>query len=34
MADESCDFICIDVPRAESIRESLIMEENAREPAN
>jgi ArsR family transcriptional regulator, lead/cadmium/zinc/bismuth-responsive transcriptional repressor len=34
MSDERCDLICIDAPRAESIRESLIVEESAREAAD
>ncbi len=34
MTDERCDLICIDAPRAESIRESLILEESAREAAD
>ncbi len=34
MSDERCDLICIDAPRAESIRESLILEESAREAAD
>ena len=29
MIDDCCDLICIDAPRAESIRESLIVEESA-----
>ena len=29
MTDERCDLICIDAPRAESIRESLFVEESA-----
>jgi len=33
MSDERCDLICIDAPRAEAIRESLILEESAREAA-
>ena len=34
MSDERCDLICIDAPRAESIRESLILEESAREASD
>ena len=34
MTDERCDLICIDAPRAESIRGSLILEESAREAAD
>lgn len=33
MSAERCELICIDAPRAESIRESLILEESAREAA-
>ena len=34
MADDRCDLICIDAPRAEAIREGLLAEENAREAAD
>jgi DNA-binding transcriptional ArsR family regulator len=34
MADERCDLICIDAPRAEAIRETLLVEEHAREAAD
>jgi len=34
MADERCDLICIDAPRAEAIRETLLVEERAREAAD
>ena len=33
MADERCDLVCIDAPRAESIRENLLVEEAAQEAA-
>ncbi len=33
MADERCDLICIDAPRAEEIRGRLLLEESAREAA-
>lgn len=34
MADDRCDLICIDAPRAEAIREGLLAEEGAREAAD
>jgi DNA-binding transcriptional ArsR family regulator len=34
MADERCDLICIDAPRAEAIRETLLVGERAREAAD
>jgi DNA-binding transcriptional ArsR family regulator len=34
MSDERCDLICIDAPRAESIREKLLVEETAQEAAD
>jgi ArsR family transcriptional regulator, lead/cadmium/zinc/bismuth-responsive transcriptional repressor len=34
MADERCDLICIDAPRAEAIREKLMAEEGAQEAAD
>ena len=34
MTDERCDLICIDAPRAEAIRETLIAEESAAEAAD
>lgn len=34
MADERCDLICIDAPKAESIRERLLVEEVAQESAD
>jgi DNA-binding transcriptional ArsR family regulator len=34
MADERCDLICIDAPRAETIRETLLGGERAREAAD
>ena len=34
MVDERCDLICIDAPRAEAIRETLLVEERAREAAD
>ena len=34
MADERCDLICIDAPRAEAIRETLLVGERALEAAD
>ena len=34
MADERCDLICIDAPKAEEIREKLLVEEAAQEAAD
>ncbi len=34
MADERCDLVCIDAPRAESIRSKLLAEEAAQEAAD
>jgi len=34
MSDERCDLICIDAPRAEAIREKLLVEEIAQEAAD
>ena len=34
MTDERCDLICIDAPRAEAIREKLLVEEIAQEAAD
>ena len=34
MTDERCDLICIDAPRADAIREKLLVEEAAREAAD
>ena len=34
MTDERCDLVCIDAPRAEAIRETLIAEESAAEAAD
>jgi ArsR family transcriptional regulator, lead/cadmium/zinc/bismuth-responsive transcriptional repressor len=34
MADERCDLICIDAPRAEAIREKMLVEEIAQEAAD
>jgi ArsR family transcriptional regulator, lead/cadmium/zinc/bismuth-responsive transcriptional repressor len=34
MADERCDLICIDAPKAQSIRERLLVEESAQEAAD
>jgi DNA-binding transcriptional ArsR family regulator len=34
MADDRCDLICLDAPRAEAIRERLLVEETAREAAD
>ncbi len=34
MADERCDLICIDAPRAEAIRETLLAEETAQAAAD
>jgi len=34
MTNERCDLICIDAPRAESIREKLLVEEAAQEAAD
>jgi ArsR family transcriptional regulator, lead/cadmium/zinc/bismuth-responsive transcriptional repressor len=34
MADERCDLICIDAPKAEAIREKLLIEEAAQEAAD
>lgn len=34
MADERCDLICIDAPRAEAIRETLLVEEAAQQAAD
>lgn len=34
MADERCDLICIDAPRAEAIRETLLADEIAQEAAD
>ncbi|MGH3146028.1 MAG: ArsR/SmtB family transcription factor [Rubrobacter sp.] len=34
MTDERCDLVCIDAPRAEEIRERLLVEETAREAAD
>jgi ArsR family transcriptional regulator, lead/cadmium/zinc/bismuth-responsive transcriptional repressor len=34
MAGERCDLICIDAPRAEAIRETLLVGERAREAAD
>jgi DNA-binding transcriptional ArsR family regulator len=34
VADERCDLICIDAPRAESIRSKLLVEEAAQEAAD
>lgn len=33
MSDDRCDLLCIDAPRAESIRERLLGEERAQEAA-
>lgn len=33
MTDDRCDLICIDAPRAEAIRETLLVEEDARRAA-
>jgi DNA-binding transcriptional ArsR family regulator len=33
MANERCDLICIDAPKAENIREKLLLEEIAQEAA-
>jgi hypothetical protein len=34
MAHERCDLVCIDAPRAEAIRETLLLEEAAQESAD
>lgn len=34
MADERCDLICIDAPKAQSIRERLLAEEAAQQAAD
>jgi DNA-binding transcriptional ArsR family regulator len=34
MADDHCDLICIDAPRAEAIRKKLLVEESAQEAAD
>ena len=34
MTDDRCDLICIDTPRAEAIREKLLVEETAQEAAD
>lgn len=34
MTSDRCDLICIDAPRAEAIRERLLLEETAREAAD
>ncbi len=34
MTDDRCDLICIDAPRAEAIREKLLVEETAQEAAD
>jgi ArsR family transcriptional regulator, lead/cadmium/zinc/bismuth-responsive transcriptional repressor len=34
MANERCDLVCIDAPRAEAIRETLLLEEAAQESAD
>ena len=34
MTDDRCDLICIDAPRAEAIREKLLVEESAQEAAD
>jgi ArsR family transcriptional regulator, lead/cadmium/zinc/bismuth-responsive transcriptional repressor len=34
MAEERCDLICIDAPRAEAIRQRLLVEEAAQEAAD
>jgi len=34
MAHERCELICIDAPRAEAIRETLLLEEAAQESAD
>jgi DNA-binding transcriptional ArsR family regulator len=34
MAHERCDLVCIDAPRAEEIRETLLVEEVAQESAD
>jgi ArsR family transcriptional regulator, lead/cadmium/zinc/bismuth-responsive transcriptional repressor len=34
MAYERCDLICIDAPRAEAIRETLLVEQTAQEAAD
>ncbi len=34
MAHERCELVCIDAPRAEAIRETLLVEETAQESAD
>ena len=34
MSPERCDLVCIDAPRAEAIRETLLLEEAAQESAD
>ena len=34
MTNERCDLVCIDAPRAEAIRETLLLEEAAQESAD